>query len=87
MGDSRNFATRVAKKSGAQKSRKPRAVNFRAIKGGTLLEYGDPIRDAVARGDANELRKLATVARKQIRGVEKVLQTLERNIAKADAKK
>ena len=79
--------TSASKKGGAKASKKPRAVNFRAIKGGTMLEYGDPIRDAVARGDANELRKLATVARQQIRGVEKVLQTLERSIAKAEGKK
>jgi hypothetical protein len=71
------------KKGGKKAGKKPRAVNFSAIRGGTLLEYGDPIRDAVARGDANELRKLATVARKQIRDVEKVLQTLERSIDKA----
>lgn len=81
------MATSKGSKKGAKSAARPRAVNFSAIKGGTLLEYGDPIRDAVARGDANELRKLATVARKQIRDVEKVLQTLERNIAKAEAKK
>lgn len=77
-------AKKGSKKTGAKSAaRKPKPVNFRAIKGGSMLEYGDPIRDAVARGDANELRKLAAVARKQIRGVEKVLQVLERNIAKA----
>jgi hypothetical protein len=81
-------AKKGGKKAAAKSAaRKPRAVNFRTIKGGTLLEYGDPIRDAVARGDANELRKLASVARTQIRGVEKVLQVLERNIAKAGNKK
>jgi hypothetical protein len=90
MADSRNSALRGAKKradtkkAGKAASNKPKAVNFRTIRAGTLLEYGDPIRDAVARGDVNELRKLAAVARKQIRGVEKVLQVLERNIAKAE---
>ena len=80
----RKGAKKGSKKSGAKKgSKKPRAVNFRAIRGGSMLEYGDPIRDAVARGDANELRKLATVARKQIRDIEKVVRTLEKNIEKA----
>jgi hypothetical protein len=80
---------KVSKKKSVKKSakkssaRKPRPVNFRAIKGGTLLEYGDPIRDAVARGDINELRKLADVARKQMQNVEKVLSVLEENIQKA----
>ena len=83
------MATRKGTKKGSKKSgaksaaKKPGPVNFRAISRGSMLEYGDPIRDAVARGDANELRKLATVARKQIRDVEKVLQVLEKNIAKA----
>lgn len=86
MAPKKASAKRSAKKS-AKKSaaRKPRAVNFRAIKGGTLLEYGDPIRDAVARGDINELRKLADVARQQIRDVENVLNTLEQNIQKVSS--
>lgn len=83
------MATRKGTKKGGKKAgaksaaKKPGPVNFRAIRGGSMLEYGDPIRDAVARGDANELRKLADVARKQIRDVEKVLQVLEKNIQKA----
>ena len=77
-------AKKGSKKAGAKSAaRKPKAVNFRALKGGSMLEYGDPVRDAVARGDANELRKLAAVARKQISAVEKVLRTLEKSIAKA----
>ena len=77
-------AKKGSKKAGAKSAaKKPKPVNFRAIKAGSMLEYGDPIRDAVARGDANELRKLAAVARKQIRDVEKVLRTLEKSIAKA----
>ena len=79
-------AKKSAKKSTRRSSaRKPRAVNFRAIKSGTLLEYGDPIRDAVARGDINELRKLADVARKQISDVENVLRVLEQNIQKVSS--
>lgn len=80
-------STKRSTKKSAKKSatKKPRAVNFRAIKGGTLLEYGDPIRDAVARGDINELRKLADVARQQIRDVENVLNLLEQNIQKVSS--
>jgi hypothetical protein len=86
MARKKTSAKKSTKKS-AKKSaaRKPRAVNFRAIKGGTLLEYGDPIRDAVARGDINELRKLADVARQQIRDVENVLNLLEQNIQKVSS--
>jgi hypothetical protein len=39
----------------------------------------------VARGDMNELRKLATVARQQIRAVENVLKVLEENIQKVSS--
>jgi hypothetical protein len=82
MARKKASAKKSAKKSSA---RKPRAVNFRSIKAGTLVEYGDPIRDAVARGDVNELRKLATVARQQIRNVENVLKVLEQNIQKVSS--
>ena len=76
-----------ASKGGAKASKKPRRVDFRTIRGGLVMEYADPIRAAVARGNVNELRKLATVARQQITEVQRVLQVLERNIAKAGGKK
>jgi hypothetical protein len=82
MARKKTSAKKSAKKSSAKK---PRAVNFRSIKAGTLVEYGDPIRDAVARGDINELRNLADVARQQIRDVENVLRVLEANIQKVGA--
>ena len=86
MARKKASAKRSTKKSTKKSAaRKPRAVNFRAIKGGTLLEYGDPIRDAVARGDINELRNLADVARQQIRDVENVLRILEANIQNVGA--
>ena len=79
-------AKKSVKKSAKKSSpKKPRPVNFRSIKAGTLVEYGDPIRDAVARGDINELRKLADVARKQIQNVENVLSVLEENIQKVSS--
>ena len=86
MARKKTGAKKSAKRSAKTSSaRKPRAVNFRSIKAGTLVEYGDPIRDAVARGDINELRNLADVARQQIRDVENVLRVLEANIQKVGA--
>ena len=86
MATKKRSAKKSVKKSAKKSSaRKPRPVNFRSIKAGTLLEYGDPIRDAVARGDVNELRKLADVARKQIQNVENVLSVLEENIQKVSS--
>jgi len=85
MATKKQSTKKSAKKSAKKSSaRKPKPVNFRSIKAGTLVDYGDPIRDAVARGDVNELRKLADVARKQMQDVENVLSVLEENIQKAE---
>lgn len=48
---------------------------------GSLVPYGPPIRDAIARGDIQEMRKVATSARKWIKEVEAALQKLEQRIA------
>jgi Domain of unknown function (DUF1843) len=47
---------------------------------GQMIPYGDPIRGAIARGDVQEMRKLATHSRKWIKDVESALSKLERKI-------
>ena len=44
--------------------------------------YGDPIREATARGDVREMRAVAASARKWIRDVQSALEKLEARIEK-----
>ena len=47
---------------------------------GQMIPYGDPIRGAIARGDVQEMRKLAAHTKKYIKDVQSALNTLERKI-------
>ncbi len=47
---------------------------------GQMIPYGDPIRGAIARGDVQEMRKLAAYTRKWIKDVGGALNNLERKI-------
>ena len=53
---------------------------------GQLIPYGPAIRNAVARGDAQEMRKVAASSRKMIKEVESALNKLESKI-KSSGKK
>ncbi len=50
--------------------------------GGPVPPYGPPIREAIARGDVNEMRKLAAVTRRWLRDVKAALARLEKAIDK-----
>ena len=50
--------------------------------GGPVPPYGPPIREAIARGDVNEMRKLAVVTRRWLRDVKAALTRLEKAIDK-----
>ena len=47
---------------------------------GQMIPYGDPIRGAIARGDVQEMRKLATYTKKYLKDVQSALNALERKI-------
>ena len=47
---------------------------------GQMIPYGDPIRGAIARGDVQEMRKLAAYTKKWIKDVEGALTKLEQKI-------
>ena len=53
---------------------------------GQMIPYGPAIRDAMARGDAQEMRKVAASSRKMIKEVESALNKLESKI-KSSGKK
>ncbi len=53
---------------------------------GPVPPYGPPIREAIARGDLQEMRAVAKSARKWLQNVEKALQQLEKNIEKLSSK-
>ena len=61
------------KKSGAKKSSKK---SLRA-ESGAVPPYGDPIRAAIARGDAREMKNVATSARKWMADVQSALDQLD----------
>lgn len=64
-------------------ARKSKSVRSSA---GQMIPYGDPIRAAIARGDVQEMRKLATYTRKWIKDVESALSNLERKIKSVENK-
>lgn len=53
---------------------------------GQMIPYGDPIRGAIARGDVQEMRKLAAYTKKWVKDVESALSNLERKIKSVENK-
>jgi hypothetical protein len=51
-----------------------------AAKSGPLPPYGPPINEAIARGNVNEMRKVAASSRKWVNDVQKMIQKLEKAI-------
>lgn len=68
-----------AKKSGAAKSgaRKASPILMSRAATGPLPPYGVAIREAMARGDVGEMRRVAAQARKHLADVQKALARLE----------
>lgn len=54
---------------------------------GQMIPYGPAIRDAMASGNVQEMRKLAASTRKLIKEVEGALYTLERQIQSREKNK
>jgi hypothetical protein len=64
-----------------------KSVGSASVKSGRMIPYGPAIRDAVARGDVQEMRKLSVSTKKWIKEVEGALYALERTIQKLEARK
>ena len=71
------------KKSAAKKSTKKSA----RVESGPVPPYGDPIRKAIARGDAQEMKTVAASARKWISDVQSALDQLDSAMKKSSKKK
>lgn len=69
------------KKAGAVKSTKKAAARS-SVSGGALPPYGDPINEAIVRGDVREMKKVAADARKWMANVQKALDKLDKAITK-----
>jgi hypothetical protein len=83
------MATSKSSKKGSAKkgSGKKAASSARTSAiGGALPPYGPPIREATARGDAAEMRRVAASARKWIKDVQAALDKLEQRLAKTGGK-
>lgn len=71
------------KKSGTKKSSKKSA----RVESGPVPPYGDPIRKAIARGDAQEMKTVAASARKWMSDVQSALDQLDGAMKKSSKKK
>lgn len=71
------------KKSGAKKSTKKSA----RVESGPVPPYGDPIRQAIARGDQQEMKNVAASARKWMSDVQSALDQLDGALKKSSKKK
>ncbi|HLL13664.1 MAG TPA: DUF1843 domain-containing protein [Pyrinomonadaceae bacterium] len=54
-----------------------------ATRTGALPPYGQGIRDAIARGDAGEMKRVATSARKYVKDVQAALDKLDQALGSA----
>ena len=71
------------KKSAAKKSSKK---SLKA-ESGAVPPYGDPIRQAIARGDQQEMKNVAASARKWMADVQSALDKLDSALGKSSKKK
>jgi hypothetical protein len=78
-GSTKKGAGKVSSKKGGASAARPAS--------GAVPPYGVPIREAIARGDAAEMRKVATSARKWIKDAQTALEKLEKHIGKSGGSK
>lgn len=85
-GTSKGASKSSTKKKGATKSKAGsgggggRSGGYGGGSGGIQPLYGVVIRDAIARGDTAEMKRLSTQARKHIKDVESALSKLDAKI-------
>lgn len=73
-------------KSGAGKGASKKGASKAGAISGAVPPYGPPIREAMARGDAAEMRRVASSARKWIKDAQAALDKLEAKLAKSGGK-
>ena len=78
-------ARKTSKKTSTKKSTK-KASSSR-VESGPVPPYGDPIRKAIARGDAREMKNVAASARKWMADVQSALDQLDSAMTKSSKKK
>jgi hypothetical protein len=79
------MATSKSSKKGSAKKgagKKAAATSRASAIGGAVPPYGPPIREAMARGDVAEMRRVAASARKWIKDAQAALDKLEQRLAK-----
>ena len=79
-------ARKTSKKTSAKKSTKKTSGAAR-VQSGPVPPYGDPIRKAIARGDAREMKNVAASARKWMTDVQAALDQLDSAMTKSSKKK
>lgn len=72
-------------RSGAKSSSRSAAAGG-SSRAGAVPPYGPPIREAMARGDVAEMRRVAASARKWINDAQSALDQLERRVSKLGSK-
>ena len=72
----------MATKKGASKKGTAAKKSAAKATSGAVPPYGPPIREAMARGDASEMRKVASSARKWIKDAQAALDKLDAKIGK-----
>ena len=76
MATSKNQSKKAGTKKAAKKS-----IGSSAPKLGNIPPYGQPIREAIARGDANEMKRVAASARKYVNDVQAALDKLDQALS------
>ena len=70
-----------SKSSTKTSSQQPRRAGSKALKAsGPLPPYGVAIRDAIARGNVGEMRRVAASARKYLKDVQSALDAMEKSV-------
>jgi hypothetical protein len=71
-----------ARKSAPRKASQSKATSSAKLNAGSIPPYGVPIREAIARGNAAEMKKVATSARKYLKDVQTAVAQLDRAMSK-----
>jgi hypothetical protein len=74
-------------KTSGKKSGKKSSKKSAKAESGVVPPYGDPIRQAIARGDQQEMKNVAASARKWISDVQAALDQLDGALKKSSKKK
>ena len=72
-----------ARKTSGKKSAKKSSKKSLRVESGPVPPYGDPIRKAIARGDAQEMKTVAASARKWMSDVQAALDQLDSALKKS----